>query len=139
MAVRLIDRLSEKQVEELRALYQQAWWSQRRKLDDVRRMLAGTDLVFAFEDAESGELVAFARVLTDGVYRAHLFDVLVKESHRGQGLGRAMMDAVTNHPALGKIEKLYLSCRTELVPFYEEWGFTTDLGKDIHFMVRSLD
>jgi len=63
----------------------------------------------------------------------------VKESHRGQGLGRAIMDAVTNHPVLGRIEKLYLSCRTELVPFYGEWGFTAELGKDIHFMVRSRE
>lgn len=82
MPLRPIDRLSEKQVEELTTLYQKEWWSQGRRLDDVRRMLAGTDLVFAFEDAQSGELAAFARVLTDGVYRAYLFDVIVKETHR---------------------------------------------------------
>jgi len=80
MPVRLIDRLSDKQVEELHALYAKEWWSQGRKLEDVRRMLAGTSVVFAFVDTESGELAAFCRALTDGVYRAHLFDVIVKES-----------------------------------------------------------
>jgi GNAT superfamily N-acetyltransferase len=137
MPVRLIERLSDRQVEELTALYQREWWSQRRTLGDVRRMLAGTDLIFAFEDAPSGELVAFARVLTDTVYRAYLFDVIVKESHRGQGLGRAIVDAVLKHPTLATIEKLYLWCRPELVPFYQEFGFSLDAREDIHCMVRA--
>jgi len=137
MAVRLIDRLSDKQVEELTALYQKEWWSQRRKLDDVRRMLAGTDFVFAFEDADSKELVAFARVLTDTVYRAYLFDVIVKESQRGQGLGRAVVEAVVKHPTLATVEKLFLWCRPELVPFYEEFGFVIDSRPNLHIMVRA--
>lgn len=139
MAFRFIDRLSDKQVEELCALYQQEWWTLRRCPEDVRRMLAATDFVIALEDAETGELVAFARAISDGVYRAHLFDVIVRPSHRGQGLGRAILDAVTRHPVLSRVEKMYLSCRTELVPLYEKWGFTTELGEDIHVMVRSGD
>jgi len=139
MAVRLIDRLSEKQVEELQALYQQAWWSRGRRLEDVRLMLAATDLILALEDADTGELVAFSRVLTDGVYRAHLFDVIVKDSHRGQGLGKAIVEAAMAHPVLGQVEKVALWCRPELVPFYEAWGFTADPWKDIHFMVRSRE
>ena len=137
MAYRLIDRLTDKQVEELLALYQKEWWTNHRRLDDVRRMLAGTGVIIAWEDSETGELVAFARVLTDNVYRAHLFDVIVKESHRGEGLGKMIVDAVVNHPVIGKVEKIILSCRTELVPFYERWGFTTELGPDIHVMART--
>ncbi|MGH9811772.1 MAG: GNAT family N-acetyltransferase [Candidatus Acidiferrales bacterium] len=138
MAVRLIERLNEKQVEELTALYQKEWWTKERRIEDVRRMLAGTDILIALEDTETGELVAFARVLTDGVYRAHLFDVIVKESHRGQGLGRAIVDAVVANPALSSVEKIILSCKPELVPFYERWGFSTDLGGDQRFLVRSV-
>jgi len=138
MPVRLIDQLSDKQVEELHALYQREWWTKDRRIEDVRRMLAGTDILIALEDPESGELVAFARVLTDGVYRAHLFDVIVKESHRGQGLGRAIVDAVVAHPVLSSVEKIILSCKPELVPFYERWGFSTELGGDQRFMVRSV-
>ncbi|MGH9777684.1 MAG: GNAT family N-acetyltransferase [Candidatus Acidiferrales bacterium] len=138
MAVRLIERLNEKQVEELTALYQKEWWTKERRIEDVRRMLAGTDILIALEDTETGELVAFARVLTDGVYRAHLFDVIVKESHRGQGLGRAIVDAVVANPALSSVEKIIPSCKPELVPFYERWGFSTDLGGDQRFLVRSV-
>lgn len=137
MPVRLIDRLSDKQVEELHALYQQEWWTNHRRLDDLRRMLAGTDVIIALEDSETGELVAFARVLTDNVYRAHLFDVIVRDSHRGQGLGKAIVDAVVDHPVIGNVEKIILSCKSELVPFYRQWGFTTELGADVHVMVRT--
>ncbi len=137
MAYRLIDRLTDKQVGELHALYRQEWWTNQRRPEDIRRMLASTGVIIALEDSETGELVAFARVLTDSVYRAHLFDVIVRESHRGQGLGKMIVDAVVNHPVIGQVEKIILSCRTELVPFYERWGFTTELGPDIHVMVRS--
>ena len=138
MPVRLIERLSNKQLAELHALYKREWWSQGRNLEDVRRMVAGTGVVLAFEDPETGELAAFCRVLTDGIYRAHLFDVIVKESYRGQGLGRALIDAVVAHPVLSRVEKIILSCNPELVPFYERWGFSTELGGDQRFMVRSL-
>ncbi|HSC77834.1 MAG TPA: GNAT family N-acetyltransferase [Candidatus Acidoferrales bacterium] len=137
MAYRLIDRLTDKQVEELHALYKQEWWTNHRQPEDIRRMLASGGVIIALEDSATGELAAFARVLTDNVYRAHLFDVIVCESHRGQGLGKMIVDAVVNHPVIGKVEKIILSCRTELVPFYERWGFTTELGPDIHVMVRT--
>ena len=137
MPVRLIDRLSDKQVEELHALYAKEWWSQGRKREDVRRMLAGTSVVFAFADTESGELAAFCRVLTDGIYRAHLFDVIVKESHRGQGLGRALIDAVVSHPTLRQVQKIILSCRPGLAPFYQRWGFSTDLGGERYMERRA--
>jgi GNAT superfamily N-acetyltransferase len=126
MAYRLIDRLTDKQVEELHELYKQEWWTNHRQPEDIRRMLASGGVIIALEDSATGELVAFARVLTDNVYRAHLFDVIVRESHRGQGLGKVIVDAVVSHPVVGKVEKIILSCRTELVPFYERWGFTTD-------------
>ena len=98
-------------------------------------MLAECDLLFAFADGETGELVGFARVLTDFVYRAYLFDVIVKASHRGRGVGEALMEAVVRHPRLQNVDTLELWCRPELVPFYEKWGFGTDLG-ELKVMVR---
>ncbi len=40
-------------------------------------MLAHTDLVFALVDTDSDRLVGLARVLTDTIYRASVFDVIV--------------------------------------------------------------
>jgi hypothetical protein len=40
-----------------------------------------------------------------------------------------LMDAVVNHPALRSVTHLELYCLPEMTPFYERWGFTTDLGE----------
>jgi hypothetical protein len=92
-----IDRLTEAQAHELVALYQKEWWTKGRELEDVRRMLEQTDIV-----------VAFARGLTDGVYKA-------------------LMDALLEHPRLKRVRHLELYCLPELIPFYRRWGFTDEL------------
>ena len=58
----------------------------------VERMLAGSDLVIALVDGAGDRLVAFARVLTDFIYRAVVFDVIVASDHRGRGFGARLMD-----------------------------------------------
>jgi len=122
-------RLSGPQIEELWRMYQAEWWSRGRKIEDVRRAVQHSDLIFAFCDAETGCLLAFARVLTDYVYKAVIFDVIVDAPQRRTGVGRLLLEAVTSHPALQFVENLELYCRPELVAFYRKWGFTADLDE----------
>jgi GNAT superfamily N-acetyltransferase len=116
------------QVEELLALYAQAWWARERTAAGVREMLASTDLVFALVEPRTDRLVGFARVLTDGIYRAFLYDVIVDEAHRSSGLGRVLVDAIVGDPRLARVGTIELACQPELVPFYRRWGFVDGLG-----------
>jgi len=122
-------RLSCAQIEQLWDMCQAAWWSRGRDIEDVRRAIQHSDLIFAFCDAETGRLAAFARVLTDYVYKAVIFDVIVDRPHRNTGVGRMLVDAITSHPALLFVENLELYCRPELVAFYKKWGFNADLDE----------
>jgi GNAT superfamily N-acetyltransferase len=57
--------------------------------------------------APSGEMAAMARVVTDRATFAWICDVLVRESHRGQGLGkaiRAYLDVDAQQVVLGEAE-----------------------------------
>ena len=74
MNLQAISQLNEAQVQDLQRLYQSAWWSKERQLDEIRRMLAGSDIIVGECQAETGRLVSFARVLTDFVYRALILD-----------------------------------------------------------------
>ena len=123
MSVRLVDSLTPDQVAGLHQLYQHEWWSQGRSLDDVRLVVENSSLLLGLVD-ESGRLVAFCRVLTDFVFRAPIYDVIVAPPHRGQGLGRRLLDAITTHPRLQNVSVLWLCCEPDMVPFYEKWGFT---------------
>jgi GNAT superfamily N-acetyltransferase len=130
-----IDGLDEEHLDDLLRLYREEWWTEGRERDDVVRMLEGSDEVLGFAEPGSNELVAFARVLTDGVYKALVFDVVVAESHRGEGVGDRLMEAILDHPRLAGVEHVELYCLGELSGFYERWGFTDDLG-DLRLMRR---
>ena len=125
--------LHENRIPELMRLYHGEWWSRDRTEADVRRMLAATDVVVALIDSETDRLAGFTRALTDGVYKAFLFDVIVDSAHRGTGLGKQLLDAVFAHPGLRDVQHLELYCRPEHVAFYEKWGFGR-VSADLCFM-----
>ena len=125
----VVHRLTGAHLEPLWHRYQGVWWSRGRNLNDVRRAVEHSDLIVAYCDPATGRLAGFARVLTDFVYKAVIFDVIVDRPHRRLGLGRMLLEAVTSQPALLFVEHIELYCRPELVPFYEQWGFTADLDE----------
>ena len=80
-------------------------------------------------------LVGFARVLTDTVYKAFVFDVIVRPDRRGRGLVRRLMDAIISHPQLSGVKHFELYCRPDVVELYTKWGFSTELSGQV-FMRR---
>ena len=132
----MVESLNSKQVEELHVMYETEWWTKGRTLTDIQIMLQNSDIVIALVGPQNKELIAFARVLTDYVYKAIIFDVIVHASYRGKHIGEKVMNEIIEHPSLKKINHFELYCRPEMIPFYERWGFTNHLG-ELHFMRRS--
>jgi predicted GNAT family N-acyltransferase len=122
MPLRQVETLTEPQIGELHRFYTHEWWTKGRSLGDVRIMVENSSLIIGFVD-EDEKLVAFCRVLTDFVFRATIYDVIVAESLRGQGLGGRLMDAVSKHPRLQRVSTLWLCCNPDMTAFYEKWGF----------------
>ncbi|QZX99924.1 GNAT family N-acetyltransferase [Halobaculum rubrum] len=106
--------------DDLLALYREYGWWDDRERDDVAHALANTDLALGLRDGD--ELIAAARVITDFVYYARVYDVVVATERRGDGVGRALLEAVVTHDRLGDVNPVLL-CREGLVPFYESAGF----------------
>ena len=67
--------------------------------------------------------VGFARVVSDFATVAYLGDVFVLESHRGQGLGKWMMECIMAHPALQNLRRWILLTR-DAHALYTQSGFT---------------
>lgn len=107
-------------IDDVRSLYADYGWWEDRDDTDLGTALRNTDeLVTLHED---GTLVGAARVITDYVYYANVFDVIVAADRRGEGLGERLLDGVVSHPQLSGVG-LSLLCRRGLVPFYETAGF----------------
>ena len=127
MTYKILANLTENQICDLLELYKSEFWSYKRTLEDVVKMLAASDIIVGLVD-ENERLIGFTRVLTDFVYRATIYDVIVKPTHRKMGLGAKLIDIVINHPKLYSVEQIALYCLPEMIPFYERWGFSDKIG-----------
>lgn len=116
------EHLEPEQYREFHAFYSKEWWTAARSFEDVSHMLTHCDLTLFSRDA-NGAVVGFARVLSDFTFKAMIFDVIVAEQCRGQGLGQALVQRVINHEKLQGVKSFELYCPERLTPFYEKLGF----------------
>jgi predicted GNAT family N-acyltransferase len=130
---RFVEQIDDRMRGDLMELYRHEWWTNARHDEDVARMLQHTDLVVGVCTDPGGQLVGFTRVLTDRVYKALIFDVIVAQAHRSAGLGRRLLQHVIDHPMLAEVRHIELYCKPELIPFYEQWGFSRP-GPDVNFL-----
>lgn len=107
--------------EQLLQLFHQAPWAKRRTLKDARHMLRHTDIALCAWDGD--RLVGFGRVLTDFIYRATIWDVIVDEDYQKQGIGKELVQRILHHPRLKKVELFWLCTRRP--EFYRKLGFSS--------------
>jgi GNAT superfamily N-acetyltransferase len=67
--------------------------------------------------------IGFARVISDFATFAYIGDVFVLETHRGRGLGKWLMQCITEHPALQNLRRWILTTR-DAHGLYSQFGFT---------------
>jgi len=106
---------------QLMHLYRQAPWAKGRTAKQAGQMLTHTDRVLSAWDGE--RLVGFSRVLTDYVFRASIWDVIVDKEYQNQGIGTALVERILHHPALKEVELFWLC--TRMPDFYERLGFSS--------------
>ncbi|WP_020672211.1 GNAT family N-acetyltransferase [Amycolatopsis nigrescens] len=69
-----------------------AYWARWRTREHVHRQLDCAWRVVGVY--RGGEMVGFARAISDGVSLAYLADLYVLDSHRGHGLGKELVRAM---------------------------------------------
>ncbi len=121
---------SDFEITQLIRLYRQAPWAKDRVAAQAREMLRHTDVVISAWDGD--RLVGFGRVLTDYVYRASIWDVIVDKEYQGRKIGTEIVQRILNHPDLKQVELFWLC--TRMPGFYERLGFS---AKDQTGMVWS--
>ncbi|MCW8859077.1 MAG: GNAT family N-acetyltransferase [Deltaproteobacteria bacterium] len=125
MNVTVITKLNDEQITKLNHLYQNERVTKDRNIEDIKLMLEKTSYVFGFCEPSTNELIGFARVITDSIYKAFIFDVLVDSEYRNKGLGKVIMNTILDHPVIKKVEHIELYCQDKMVPYYEQMGFKT--------------
>jgi GNAT superfamily N-acetyltransferase len=98
----------------------ESYWARGIPRETVARSIANS-LPFGVFDTD-GAQVAFARVVTDRATFAYLADVYVLPAHRGRGISRWMMEAVSAHPELQGLRRWMLMTQ-DAHGLYARFGF----------------
>ena len=98
------------------------YWAKGIPREVVARSIEDS-LCFGVYDGEGAE-VGFARAISDFATYAYVADVFVLESHRGRGLGKALMECIVKHPALQGLRRWNLTTR-DAHELYAQFGFVS--------------
>ncbi|MBX5154508.1 GNAT family N-acetyltransferase [Rhizobium lentis] len=107
-------------IEALKVLFLQTTWARDRNEDDIAEIIAKSAVQLG--TWQENRLVGYARVLTDGRFRALIDDVIVDETCRGRGLGREIMEHLLVR--LTRVEEVFLLANESMALYYEHLGFT---------------
>lgn len=106
-------------VDVIHEFLQGAYWASGRRRSVVERSIKYS---LCFGVYRAGRQVAFARVVSDRAVFAYLMDVFVVPEFRGQGISKALMRAVLDHPDLQNLRVFLLATR-DAHGLYGQFGF----------------
>ncbi|MCT7375502.1 GNAT family N-acetyltransferase [Chelativorans salis] len=101
------------------ALIRQSYWGGLRTDEIHRRAFENSVCAIALID---GRQVGFARASGDRAVFARISDVIVWPEHRGQGVGKALVQALLDHPELASVSTWMLNT-SDAHSFYAHFGF----------------
>lgn len=97
-----------------------SYWAQGRALDVVKKSIQNSLCFGVFHGSHQ---IGFARVVTDYAVFAYMCDVFILEAHRGQGLGKWLVECISRHPDLQSLRRFLLTT-ADAQDLYARFGFT---------------
>ena len=95
--------------------------------DDEKDLIIGTTT-----------LIIEPKFINKGMRVGYIEDVAIKQGYEGLGIGRQIVEYVTNHAkVIQKCRKILLYCSQKNKPFYEKMGYS--LSDDINVMKIRLN
>lgn len=99
-------------------LLSKTYWAKNRTLATVKKSIDHSLNFAIFHDQQQ---IGFGRVITDYATYASLLDIVIEENHRGQGLGKKLMEFIMQHPDIKNIKKILWTKDAE--GLYQKYDF----------------
>lgn len=112
-----------------------SYWAAGIPAETLRRAL---DHSICYSARLDGEMIGFARAITDQATFAYLADVFVVPSQRGRGYARAIVAALMADPRLHGLRRWHLVTR-DMQPLYAGLGFTALSQPERHMQKHDPD
>jgi len=110
-----------------------AFWAQNRTINDLRTCLANSDVVISLW--VGNEIVGFGRALTDEIYRAVLWDIVIDQNHQGKGFGKLIINKLLTSKKIKNTKKLYLMTTNKKL-FYSQFDFKSVTSQNL--LIREI-
>lgn len=110
--------VEENELTMLKEVYQSVGWMKHDERIIKKVFHASTQQVFAVKDHK---IIGFARALSDGVFNAAIYDVVVHKNYQGRGIARTLLEDIIHQ--LEDVSCIQLIATTGNEPFYEKIGF----------------
>ncbi len=103
----------------LTALLHTTWWANDRPQTTVEKSVSNSLCCFAYDS--TGQLIGFARAITDYATNYYVCDVIVDEAHRGKGIGTRLIEALTGDEEISRLKGLLVTNNAHAL--YRKFGF----------------
>jgi GNAT superfamily N-acetyltransferase len=124
--ITIVDDRSQVDFEAVYNLLKDAYWTKGRSKETMAQAFEHSLCFSVFKDDKQ---IGFARVVTDYAVFSWIADVIIDPRFRGQGIGKFLMQCVTEHPAITSIIQ---TLRTrDAYGLYEKFNFERS-----EFMIR---
>ena len=101
-------------------LNKNAFWARRRSQSDIKTMLSNSQVIVSLWRQQ--QMIGFGRALSDEIYRAVIWDVVIDQKYQYLGLGKKIIDSILENKKISKVKKIYLMT-TNCKNFYLKMGF----------------
>jgi N-acetylglutamate synthase-like GNAT family acetyltransferase len=105
-------------IDKICELLGESYWANHRSRETIEKSIKNSTCIGIYF---KGNMVGFARIITDNATMYYLCDVIVDEKFRGKGLGKKLIEIITNMKELEGLSGI-LATR-DAQKLYEKYGF----------------
>jgi GNAT superfamily N-acetyltransferase len=111
-------------------LLSRSYWAGKRSREKILESIKNSECFGVYLNEDQ---VGFARIVTDYAVMYWLCDVFIDEAHRGQGLGKKLIETIVRDETFNNLTGILGT--TDAHSLYEKFGFVKDTER---FMRRKI-
>lgn len=119
MNYKIVEGADKFRVEDVERLLKMTYWADERSTETIVKSMQNSACFGVV--IESGELVGFARVISDYATSYYLCDVVIDEKYRGVGLGTALVSHIAALPEFSELRGILIT--KDAHGLYAKFGF----------------
>ncbi len=122
MAYRIVEGSEPIDPNEVSALLKTTYWADKRSKEQIVKSMRNS-ACYGIVSEEEKKLIGFARVISDFATTYYLCDVIIDQTYRHRGLGKALVEYIVSRPEYRGLRGLLLT--KDAHGLYEKFGFET--------------